>query len=331
MMKQTKRIAALLLALVLALGVLAGCGSKEVEEEATTVRIGCMKGPTAMGLVKLFSEADAGKAENTYTYQIAGAADELTPLLLKGELDVLAVPANMASVLYNKSEGAVQVLAVNTLGVLYILEKGGESVQNWEALKGQTIYASGKGASPEYALNYLLQQHGLTPGEDVTVEWCSEHAEVVTKLAQAEHAVALLPQPFVTVAQTKVEGLHVALDMTKAWDELQNGSQCITGCLVVRKDFAQQHPQTLAKFLTEYAASTDFANNSVADCAALVEQYGILEKAAIAEKAIPACNIVCISGEQMVPVVKGYLQVLFDQNPAAVGGTMPADEFYYVG
>lgn len=327
-MKQTKRILAAVLALVLALGLLAGCGSKE---EDATMRLGCMKGPTAMGLVKLLDDADAGKTANTYSYQIAGSADELTPLLLKGELDILAVPANLASVLYNKSEGAVQVLAVNTLGVLYILEKGGEEITDWESLKGQTIYASGKGASPEYSLNYLLEQHGLKSGEDVTVEWCSEHAEVVSKLAQSDHAVALLPQPFVTVAQMKVDGLRVALDLTEAWNELDNGSQCITGCLVVRKDFADAHPKALAKFLEEYAASTDYANNSVAECAALVEQYGILEKAAIAEKAMPKCNIVCISGKDMKTTVEGYLQVLFDQNPAAVGGVMPADDFYYVG
>ena len=327
-MKLTKRIFSLVLALVLALGVLAGCGSKEAEEEPATIRIGCMKGPTGMGLVKLFSDSDAGTAANTYTYQIAGSADELPPLLLQGELDVLAVPANLASVLYNKSEGAVQVLAVNTLGVLYLMEKG-DSVTDWESLKGQTIYASGKGSSPEYVLNYLLEQHGLTVGTDVTVEWCSEHAEVVTKLAQADHAIALLPQPFVTVAQSKVEGLRVALDLTESWNELDNGSQCVTGCLVVRAAFAAEHPKAIAAFLEEYAASTDFANNSVSDCAALVEQYGILEKAAIAEKAIPGCNIVCIAGADMKPMLAGYLQVLYEQNPASVGGTMPADDFYY--
>lgn len=338
-----KKILALLLALTLTAALCAGCGSATEEtepaadnnttatqEEDVTIRLGGLKGPTSMGMVKLLADNDAGTTTNSYEFTMAGSADELTPKLLQGELDILAVPVNLGSVLYNNSEGSVQLLAVNTLGVIYLVEKGGQTVTDWASLKGQTIYATGKGSTPEYALNYLLEKNGLDPATDVTIEWKSEPSEIVAQMAAQDHVIALLPQPFVTVAQSKFSDLAVALDLTAEWDKLDNGSQLITAGLVVRKEFAEAHPQAVADFLTEYAASTDYVNANVAEAAKLVEQYDIVE-AAVAEKAIPACNIVCITGQEMKDSVQGYLQVLYDQNPQAVGGSLPGDDFYYLG
>ena len=295
--------------------------------EKTTVRLGGLKGPTSMGMVKLLEDNENGLTANHYEFSLAGSPNDLTPALLKGDLDVLAVPVNLGAILFGKSGGAVQLAAVNTLGVLYIVEKGGETVQSLEDLKGKTLYATGKGSTPEYALAYLLAQHGIDINADLTVEWMSEHTEVVAKMAAAENAVALLPQPFVTVAAGQVENMRVALDLTKEWDSLDNGSQLITGGLVVRKAFAEENPEALTAFLEEYAASTAYTNERPAEAAQLIEKFDII-KAAVAEKAIPFCNIVCVTGDEMKGIVTGYYQTLFDQNPEAVGGAMPGDEFY---
>mgnify|MGYP002518355204 FL=1 len=332
-----KRIITLVLALILALSLTA-CGqtkapdtaSDGAETENVALRLGGLKGPTSMGMVKLFDDADNGLGRNAYTYTIAASANELTPQLVQGDLDVLAVPANVAAILYNQTEGGVVLLAAGTLGVLYIVEKGGETVTDIASLNGKTIYATGKGATPEYALTYLLSQHGLTLGEDVQVEWKSEPTEIVALMAEQENAVAMLPQPFVTVAQSQVEGLRVALDLSAEWDALDNGSRLITSVLVARKAFADEHPAELAAFLEDYAASTDYANEHPAETAALVEQYGIV-KAAVAEKALPQCNLVCITGVDMKVAVGGYLQTLYDLKAEAVGGAMPGDGFYWTG
>ena len=332
-----KKIVSLLLALVLALS-LAACGQKEADTtpaddtpaEKVTIRLGGLKGPTSMGMVKLLADAGNGDTANEYAFTMAASANELTPQLVQNELDILAVPANVASILYNQTEGGVQLLAVGTLGVLYIVEKGGETVTDIASLNGKTIYATGKGSTPEYALTYLLSQHGLTLGEDVQVEWKSEPTEIVALMAEQDNAVAMLPQPFVTVAQGQVEGLRVALDLTAEWDALDNGSRLITSVLVARKAFADEHPEAVAAFLTEYAASTDFANTNPADAAALVEEYGIV-KAAVAEKALPYCNLVCITGVDMKIAADGYLKTLYDLKPEAVGGAMPDDGFYWMG
>ena len=224
----------------------------------------------------------------------------------------------------------MQLIAASTLGVLYIVEKGGETVTDVKSLAGKTIYATGKGATPEYALTYLLAQNGLTLGEDVTVEWKSEPTEIVALMAEQENAVAMLPQPFVTVAQGKLEGLRVALDLSAQWDTLGLDSRLITAGLLVRKDFADEHPEAVAKFLEEYAASTDYANYNPAETAALVEKLDIVN-AAVAEKALPKCNLVCITGAEMKTAVSGYLQTLYDLKPDAVGGAMPGDGFYWLG
>ena len=338
-----KKFLALLLSACLAAALCAGCGSTDTPAEdtptedttatetgeQTTIRLGGLKGPTSMGMVKLLADNDAGTTTNHYEFTMASSADELTPKMLQGELDILAVPVNLGSVLYNNSEGSVQLLAVNTLGVIYIVENGGQTVTDWSSLKGQTIYATGKGSTPEYALNYLLEENGLDPASDVTIEWKSEPSEVVALMAAEDHVIAMLPQPFVTVAQSKFPDLQVAIDLTQEWDKLDNGSQLNTAGLIVRTEFAQEHPDAVAAFLEEYAASTQYVNDNVAEAAQLVGQYDIVE-AAVAEKAIPYCNIVCITGEEMKTSVEGYFQVLFDQNPQSVGGALPGDDFYYI-
>lgn len=291
------------------------------------IRIAGLKGATSVGLLQLMQQSEDKKTENTYDFGIYATADEVTPKLVQGELDIAAVPANLASVLYNNTKGEVVLLAVNTLGVLYIVENG-DAIQTIEDLKGHTIYASGKGSSPEYGLRYLLQAAGVNPDTDVTIEWKSEPTEIVAALAATPGAVAMLPQPYVTIAQGKVEGLRVALDLDAIWQETTPDSLMITGVLVVRKAFADAYPEQLAAFLSEYKASTEFANANVAETGALSEKFGLFP-AAVAEKAIPDLNITFIAGADMRPAMEGYLRVLFEQNPKSVGGQLPGDDFYY--
>ena len=320
-----KKILAVMTVLALVLGMICFANA----EEKAAIRLGGLKGPTSMGMVKLLDDAENGLTKNSYEFTMAGSADELTPKILKGELDILAVPANLGAILSKNSGGAVQMLAVNTLGVIYIVEKGGETVQTIEDLRGKTVYATGKGSTPEYALTYLLSQHGLDVSTDVTVEWKSEPTEVVDQMATEEASVAMLPQPFVTVAAGQLENLKIALDLTKEWEALDNGSQFVTAGLIIRKEFAEANPDAVKTFLEEYAASTAYANEVPAEAAQLIEKYGIV-KAAVAEKAIPYCNIVCIAGEDMKQMVSGYFEVLFAQNPKAVGGELPGDDFYLI-
>lgn len=294
-------------------------------EYPESIRVSAMKGPTAMGMTKLMNEAET--LGYPYDFQILAAADEVSPLVIQGNTDIICAPANLASVLYNKTEGGVQVLAVNTLGVLYIVENG-STVTSMEDLRGKTIYASGKGASPEFALYYLLKENGIDPENDVNIEWKSEHSECLAALTSSEGSVALLPQPFVTTAQMKTEGINVVLDLTEEWEKLDNGSACLTGVVMARKEFVEQYPDVVDEFLDRYAASVDYVNANVAEAAQLVGNYDIVP-AAVAEKAIPECNIVCITGAEMKEKLSGYLSVLFEQLPTSVGGALPADDFYY--
>ena len=343
MKKNLKYLLALCLTIALVFS-LAACGQKadetpndaqddqQTEQEEFTpanYSIAALKGPTAMGLVKLMKDSESGETTgNEYTFTLAGSADEVTPALLKGELDMACVPANLAAVLYNKTEGEIEVLAVNTLGVLYIVENG-ESVHSMADLKGKTIVAAGKGSTPEYALRYLLTENGIDPDNDVTIDWKSEHSECVAALASGQATIALLPQPFVTVAQTKIEGLRMALDLTEEWNKLDNGSGLITGVIVARRDVVEANPGAVDSFLQNYAASVEWVNANNADAAQLIAEYGIIEAAPVAEKALPYCNIVCITGSEMKDKLSGYLQVLADAEPSSVGGALPGDDFYY--
>lgn len=307
-----------------------GAGSNVLAEDSVTVM--ALKGPTAMGMVSLMNQADQGEvADENYNFQIVASPDEVIPAIAQGTADIAAVPANLASVLYQKTDGSVQVLTINTLGVLYLVENG-DQIQSISDLQGKTIYASGKGATPEYALNYILKENGLIPDEDVQIEWKSEHTECVAALAEHEDAIALLPQPFVTTAQSKNDSLRVALDLTEEWDNIQkkNGgnSSLVTGVTVVRTEFAQEHPEIVEDFMERYQESVMFVNDHVEDAAKLIGNYDIIPEE-IAKKALPECNIVYIDGAEMKDKLSGYLEVLEQENPQAVGGALPADEFYY--
>lgn len=325
-----RRFIALFMPLVITAMLLCSCGPVHTagNSQDAVIRIAGLKGPTSMGMVKLMKDSEAGSTDNHYEFMLAGSADEITPKLVQGELDIAAVPANLASVLYNNTEGQIKLLAINTLGVIYIVERG-DSIHSVNDLKGKTIYGSGKGSTPEYALRHILEGNGLDPDKDVNIEWKSEHTEVLQMMANDEQSIGLLPQPFVTVAESQLADLHIALDLTEEWNRLEEESMLITGALAVRKQFADEHPDQIKTFLEEYAASVAYTNDDPADAAKIIEEYDII-KAPVAEKAIPKCNIVCISGTDMVAPMKGYMQVLYDANPKSIGGKMPDDSFYFL-
>ena len=321
-------------------------GSSQETVDSLDVNVMALKGPTAMGMVKMMADSepveeftDQLKEEyenvvssgNIYHFTITSATDEVSAALAQGTTDIAAVPANLASVLYNNTEGGVQVLAINTLGVLYIVESG-DTVHSVEDLRGKTVYASGKGNTPEAALNYVLTQNGIDLSTDVTIEWKSEQAECLSALMAEENAIAMLPQPFVTTAQAQSENLRVALDLTEEWDALQADSETpstlVTGVVVARTAFAEEHPEVVSAFLDRYQESVDYVNSNVEEAAQLVGQYEIVT-AEVAQKALPECNIVFIEGAEMKEKLSGYLSVLFEQNPQSVGGALPDDAFYF--
>lgn len=329
-----KKISTLLL-ISLIISSLSGCvmtsSKNQKKEEEVAVKITALKGPTGMGIAKMISD-EKNKEDKKYDINIANSIDEITPKLVNKEIDIAAVPSNLASILYNNNGGEIKTLAVNTLGVLYIVENG-NTVNNLEDLKGKTIYSSGKGATPEYALNYVLKENGINPDKDLKIEYKSEHTECLSALLNDKNGIALLPQPFVTIALTKKENLRVALDLTKEWDALnkdkKDGSALITGVVVARKEFIDKYPQKVKNFLEEYKKSVDFTNNNIEEASKLIGENGIVQ-AEVAKMAIPKCNITFIDGKDMKDKLSGYLKVLYDANQKSVGGKMPSDDFYYI-
>lgn len=321
------------LILVFALLVsLSACQSNKADtkkdDEKSTVRIASMKGPTSIGLVKLYDNASDNKTANNYDYRICGTADEIATGLIKGELDAACVPANLAGVLYNKTEGKIKIAAVNTLGVLYILSKGVD-ISSVADLKGQTIYTTGQGTTPEYTLRHILSENGIDPDKDVTIEYMSEATEVLQKASAMDSAVVMLPEPFVEVAKTKDSAFETVIDLTKEWEKIHDDSSIVTGVLVVSEDYASSNENALKTFLEEYKASSENATANIEETASLLEKYDII-KTAIATKAIPYCNICFITGDEMVSKVTGYFKVLFDANPNSLGKKLPDNDIFYI-
>lgn len=327
----TKKLVALCLSAVLAVALLTGCG--QAKEEQTTVRVGALKGPTSMGLLFLQEDAAGNKADGSYEFTMMTAADELLALIVKDELDIALLPANVAGVLYQKTNGGITVIDINTLGVLYMVS-GDTSIDSVEKLKGRTVYLTGKGTTPDYVLQYVLKANGIAVGnadEGCMLEYKSEAAEVAAVLAENPEAAGLLPQPFVTAACVQNKALTAVLDMNAEWEAVQGeeGGRLVTGVTVVRNEFLQENEAAVRTFLKEHEKSVSRINEKPEEGARLAVEAGIVAKEPIALRAIPQCNITYIDGAQMKQALSGYLQALYDQNPEAVGGGMPGDDFYY--
>ena len=305
--------------------VLGGCGQKETE--TVTIRIGSLKGPTSMGLVSLMDQTKNGEAGQNYEFTMAAAADEINAAFLKGDLDIVLIPANVASVLYHKTEGQIAVVDINTLGVLYLLESK-ETVSSVADLAGRTVYLPGKGTTPDYALQYLLEQNGIEIGE-VDLQYKSEAAEVISALSEEPDALGLLPQPAATTACMQQKDLRIALDLTEEWDKVTMDSSLVTGVTAVRREFLEQNESAVQAFVKDHMESAQFANENVEEAAELVAALEIVPKASVAAQAIPYCNITCLTGKDLRTALSGYLDVLAGQNPEAVGGKVPSDDFYY--
>lgn len=324
-----KKGISLLLAVLLVLS-LAACGANTDEtasDTKTVVRMATLKGPTGIGTAKLWADDDAGKAKNDYTVTLCTDPTEVLNGVVEGSYDVAAVPLNMASVLYNKLNGGVQILAINTLGTLYMLAT--QELADISALEGKTIVTAGQGATPEYVLNYLLEKNGLT--DKVTVEFKSEHAEVATLAAAAgadDQTVYMLPEPNVTATLIRNQALKTVLDVSSAF-ESASGVSLAMGCIVAKKEFVEQNQAAIDAFLTEYKASVEYTATNLDDTATLCETYGIIPKAAVAKQAIPRCSITCVTGADMQKIATENLNVLLAANPKAIGGALPADDFWY--
>ena len=310
------RLAAALIAALMLLASFAACAKKPAE--AVDIRIAALKGPTGMGIVKLI-----GDEYPHYNVSIEASPDALAPRFISGDVDVAAVPVNLASVLYNKLDGDVVVLAVNTLGVLYVLENG-ESIKSFADLDGKKLYATGQGSTPEYILNYLMQKNGVS----AEVEYVGEHAALATMLANGDAEIGMLPQPNVTAATLQNADLRIALDLTEEWNKVSD-TKLVQGVVIARKSFAGEHKEAIETFLRDYKASAEFVNANADEAAKLIAEAEILPKEALAKKAIPTCNITFITGSEMKAAVLGMLSVLFDADQKSVGGKLPGDDFYY--
>jgi NitT/TauT family transport system substrate-binding protein len=327
-----KKILALSLAALMVFA-LVSCNNNDESGngEDVTVRVMALKGPTGMGMVQLMENNANGTSANKYAFSLAAAPEDVSSAVIAGTVDIAAVPVNLAAVLFNKPDVDISFAAINTLGVLYILENG-NTISSLDDIKGKKIYATGQGATPQYVLEHLLKENGINPETDVEIEYIAEHAELATKLAANEAAIGLLPEPQVTSALTTAKkngnnDLRIALNVTEEWQKLDDG-ELVQGCIIVSNKFKTEHPEEFAKFMAEYKASAAYVVENPKDASLLIEKHGIVAKAALAEKAIPNCNICCIDGETGIAYMKNILEILYNAKPGSVGGKLPTDEFY---
>lgn len=324
-----KKIITLMITILLAAFAFAGCGGEAGNDEAAgtvseMVNVAVLNGPTGMGAVQL---TDMEDKYNVETYE---APTDIAPKLISGEVDVAALPSNMAAVLYNKTEGNIVAVTPLALGVLYITGNDTD-ISDIADLQGKTIVSSGQGGTPEYALQKILDNAGLTMGENVQVEWLASHADVNQKLLTEPGTIAMVPEPFVSAATAQSENVKVHFDMNELWKEA-TGQEFPMGVLVATKDFAESRSGDLEVLLSDLKASVDYVNEDSDEAAQLIVDKGFLGDAAIAKKAIPGCSLVCYTADDLqegMEMLKVFNSTMFEVDPQAVGGKLPEDNLYY--
>ena len=333
-MKNWSKIISLLLVLVMALTLVACSNTNNAPEEVTLdtetpINVMVLNGTTGFGMAKLITESKNGNTALNYNFSVESDASNVTSALINGSTDIAALPTNAASVIYNKTQGEVLLLALNTLGVLYLVTDDTENIDSFADLKGKTIYAPAQ--NPSFILSYLCKSNGLTVGEDVFIDnTYAQPADLRTAVAAGEVSIAVLPEPMLTIAKSSNDKLVTALDLTEEWDKVSESGSLVQGCVVVRKEFAEAHPNEISAFLTDYNASISYLTEDGADVAGVIEGSGVFAKGAVAAKALPNCNLCFITGEAMKAPMSAFLNIMFETQPASIGGAVPADDFYYV-
>ena len=326
-MKKAIKFLSVILCIAMAFGITACTAEKETPYVAANISVACLKGPTGVGMAPLMDQNDSNTAANNYTFTIASAADEISGKIISGEINIASVPTNLAAKLYNKTEGKLVMLAVNTLGVLSGLENG-DSVKTVADLKGKTIYSTGEGSNPEYILRFVLAKNGIDPDKDVSIKFFATNDELTAAIISGTAQIAMVPEPAATTILAKKDSIRRVLSINDEWEKISD-SKLMMGCVVALKSFVESNPDVVNSFLNEYNASIESAQNDIEAAAALCEKYGIIPAAAVAKKAIPECNLTFVSGGEMKASIEGYFQVLLDANKTSIGGKLPSDDFYY--
>ena len=326
-----KRLFLIVTVIVLALSLVSCAQKAPVLDTEKEISVMVLNGTTGFGAAKLIDDSKNGNAALNYKFSVESDASTVNAALINGSADIAALPTNAAAVLYNKTQGGVKVAAVNTLGVLYVVENG-NTVNSFADLKGKTLYVPGQGSNPEYITAYLCEENGLKVGEDITLDFTyNAPADLRTAVASGQVELAVLPEPMVTIAKSTNADLNVVLDLTEEWNKVSENESLMQGCIVVTKTFAEENPNELNKFLEEYGASVTFVNENPTEASEMIASHGIFEKAAVAAKAIPNCNICYVAGEDMKTALAEFYEVLYAADAAAVGGALPADDLYYIG
>lgn len=350
---RNKRLLAVILSLVTLLA-LAACGAGPAEESTAPspagspespsaeespeavgpdtgleIDIMVLNGTTGFGMVPLIASAEAGEAALNYSFSVETDASIVSAAMINGDADIAALPTNAAATLYNRTEGDVQLLALNTLGVLYLVSDGSVEVSSVEDLRGQTVYAPAQ--NPTFIFQYICEQNGLTVGEDVIIDnTYAQPAELNAAAASGTVSLAVLPEPMVTIARSQNESLSVALDLTAEWDAVAPEGSLVQGCVVVSRAFAEEHPAELSQFLADYGASVESVIDDPESAAADIAAAGVFAQEAVAAKAIPNCNLCFITGEEMRSAMEEFLNIMYAVAPESIGGAVPDGGFYYL-
>lgn len=324
------RLLTLILSLVLILPfALSACSGNKQDGEPGKANIAVLNGTTGFGIAKLMSDAKDGKTDMEYTITVETDASIIQSALINGDVDIAALPTNAAAALYNKTKGGVKIVAVNTLGVLYLMTNGVE-IDSIEDLKGKTVYAPAQ--NPAFIFEAICRANGLEPGKDITIDTgYAQPADLRAALVSGQVGIAVLPEPMVTIAKSANQNLAVSLDLTAEWEKVYGENSLMQGCIVVRTEWAEAHPDELAQFLKDYEASVNFTVSSPKEASELIVENGIFAgKAPVAENAIPKCNIVYMdSDDNIEECLNKFFSALYAVNPKAVGGKIPDSGIYY--
>jgi NitT/TauT family transport system substrate-binding protein len=313
----------LLVLFLLLPGFVFGLGHLENRE---VVVVESLRGPTGLGIAKLAGDNPILPGDFDVEYRFSSAPDVTVSNVLSGEADIAALPTNVAARLYSAGV-PYRILAVNTLGVLYIVSTD-PAIEDLGDLEGRELLVSGRGANPDIILRALLEGRGIDPDEDLAIRYAN-HTEAAQLLLSGREQSALLPEPFVTRVLQQSPGARIAVDIQEEWQrQLGAGSTIGLGCIVVHNRLVEEEPAFVATFLEEYLASVEWVRSNPEQAGPIVEELGVGFTAEEAREAIPRANLVGLFGVEAYRAIDPYFRALYAFDPASLGGSLPGQDLF---
>ncbi|MDX9846980.1 MAG: MqnA/MqnD/SBP family protein [Tenuifilaceae bacterium] len=300
-----------------------GCNQGSKSKDYVT--IATLKGPSAMGMIKLIDSLNH-TSDKRIRVEILNEPIQVRKMVIDGTADFAILPTTMAAILYNRGID-YQLAAIPVWGTLYLFGTD-TTITAWNMLRGKTINLMGKGMTPDVLFKHLLIENGINPDVDVRLDYrFPTHIDLANAVAAGQAKLGVISEPLVSLVMERNSKIKAIFDLNAEWQKVMDMPIAQTAFLV-KGELANANKELVDRILKSYDYSTQWVNQNPDSAAHLIVKYDILPSVEVARKSIPRSNLYFSRVRSIRMEIESYLNVFYQMNPDIVGGRLPDENFY---